>query len=55
MPHEHHHPMPTELFFSLTARHRQRRANVALGGVLAFVAGATMLAAFWPCIATPRT
>jgi uncharacterized membrane protein YoaK (UPF0700 family) len=32
--------MPTQLFFSLTARHRQRRANVALGGVLAFVAGA---------------
>jgi len=40
MLHEHNHPMPTELFFSLTARHRQRRANVALGGVLAFVAGA---------------
>lgn len=32
--------MPKDLYFSLTARHRQRRANVALGSVLAFVAGA---------------
>jgi len=32
--------MPKEFLISLTARHRQRRANVALGGMLAFVAGA---------------
>jgi len=32
--------MPKDFLYSLTSRQRHRRANVALGGVLAFVAGA---------------